>query len=71
MLIHWQFHQEYLHFLHETKIHLDSSQRTRLRSASPFPAGAKAVNARNMAFPTVPAGAISPTRMRTRAGTAT
>ena len=30
MLIHWQSHQEYLHFLHETKIHLDSSQRTRL-----------------------------------------
>ena len=31
MLIHWQSHQEYLHFLHETKVHLDSSQRTRLR----------------------------------------
>ncbi len=30
MLIHWQSHQEYLNFLHETKIHLDSSQRTRL-----------------------------------------
>lgn len=31
MLIHWQSHQEYLYFLHETKVHLDSSQRTRLR----------------------------------------
>ena len=31
MLIHWQSHQEYLNFLHETKIHPDSSQRTRLR----------------------------------------
>ena len=31
MLIHWQSHQEYLNFLHETKVHLDSSQRTRLR----------------------------------------
>lgn len=31
MLIHWQSHQEYLFFLHETKVHLDSSQRTRLR----------------------------------------
>ena len=30
MLIHWQSHQEYLYFLHETKVHLDSSQRTRL-----------------------------------------
>lgn len=30
MLIHWQSHQEYLNFLHETKVHLDSSQRTRL-----------------------------------------
>lgn len=30
MLVHWQSHQEYLNFLHETKIHLDSSQRTRL-----------------------------------------
>lgn len=30
MLIHWQSHQEYLFFLHETKVHLDSSQRTRL-----------------------------------------
>lgn len=30
MLIHWQSHQEYLHFLHETKVHLDPSQRTRL-----------------------------------------
>jgi hypothetical protein len=29
MLIHWQSHQEYLSFLHETKVHLDSSQRTR------------------------------------------
>lgn len=31
MLVHWQSHQEYLFFLHETKVHLDSSQRTRLR----------------------------------------
>ena len=31
MLIHWQSHQDYLFFLHETKVHLDSSQRTRLR----------------------------------------
>ena len=31
MLIHWQSHQEYLNFLHETKVHPDSSQRTRLR----------------------------------------
>lgn len=30
MLIHWQSHQEYLNFLHETKVHLDSYQRTRL-----------------------------------------
>ncbi len=30
MLIHWQSHQEYLTFLHETKVHPDSSQRTRL-----------------------------------------
>lgn len=30
MLVHWQSHQEYLNFLHETKVHLDSSQRTRL-----------------------------------------
>ena len=30
MLIHWQSHQEYLNFLHETKVHLNSSQRTRL-----------------------------------------
>ena len=30
MLIHWQSHQDYLNFLHETKVHLDSSQRTRL-----------------------------------------
>lgn len=30
MLIHWQSHQEYLNFLHEAKIHLDSSQRTRI-----------------------------------------
>lgn len=30
MLIHWQSHQEYLYSLHETKVHLDSSQRTRL-----------------------------------------
>ena len=33
MLIHWQSHQEYLNFLHETKVHLDSSQRTRLQLA--------------------------------------
>ena len=26
----WQSHQEYIHFLHEAKIHFDSSQRTRL-----------------------------------------
>lgn len=32
MLIHWQSHQEYLAFLHETKVHLDSSQRIRLHS---------------------------------------
>lgn len=32
MLVHWQSHQEYLFFLHETKVHLDSSQRTRLHS---------------------------------------
>ncbi len=31
MLIHRQSHQEYLNFLHETKVHLDSSQRTRLQ----------------------------------------
>ena len=31
MLIHWQSHQEYLNFLHETKVHLDSSQRIRLQ----------------------------------------
>lgn len=30
MLIHWQSHQEYLNFLHETNVNLDSSQRTRL-----------------------------------------
>ncbi len=30
MLIHWQSHQEYLFFLHETKVHLDSSQLSRL-----------------------------------------
>ena len=30
MLVHWQSHQEYLYFLHETKVHLDSSQRMRL-----------------------------------------
>ena len=33
MLVHWQSHQEYLNFLHETKVHLDSSQRTRLQLA--------------------------------------
>lgn len=32
MLKHWQSHQEYLHFLHEAKIHFDSSQRKRLSS---------------------------------------
>ena len=26
----WQSHQEYIHFLHEAKIHFDSSQRTGL-----------------------------------------
>ena len=31
MLIHWQSHQEYLNFLHEAKVHLDSSQRIRLQ----------------------------------------
>lgn len=31
MLIHWQSHQEYLFFLHETKLHLDSSRRKRLQ----------------------------------------
>lgn len=31
MLVHWQSHQEHLHFLHETKVHLDSSQGTRLQ----------------------------------------
>lgn len=30
MLTYWQSHQEYLHFLHETKIHFDSSQRIRM-----------------------------------------
>lgn len=30
MLNNWQSHQEYLTFLHEAKIHFDSSQRTRL-----------------------------------------
>ena len=30
MIKNWQSHQEYILFLHETKIHLDSSQRTRL-----------------------------------------
>lgn len=29
MLIHWQSHQEYLYFLHEAKVHFDSSQRSR------------------------------------------
>ena len=32
MLIHWQSHQDYLFFLHETKVHLGSSQRKRLHS---------------------------------------
>lgn len=32
MLKHWQSHQEYLPFLHETKIHFDSSLRKRLSS---------------------------------------
>ena len=31
MLVHWQSHQDYLYFLRETKVHLDSSQRTRLQ----------------------------------------
>lgn len=30
MPIHWQSQQEYLYFLHKTKVHLDSSQHTRL-----------------------------------------
>ena len=30
MLIQWQSHREYLHFVHEAKVHMDSSQRTRL-----------------------------------------
>lgn len=29
MLFHWQSHQEYLLFIHETKVHLGSSQLTR------------------------------------------
>lgn len=32
MLIYWQSHQEYLHFLHEAKISFDSSQRLRLQT---------------------------------------
>ena len=32
MLKHWQSHQEYLRFLHEAKVHFDSSQRKRLAS---------------------------------------
>ena len=44
MLVHWQSHQEYLNFLHETKVHLDSSQRTRLQKPDsdyplPYPYG--------------------------------
>ena len=30
MLKNWQSHQEYKTFLHEAKVHFDSSQRTRL-----------------------------------------
>ena len=30
MIKNWQSHQEYLHFLHEAKVHFDYSQRTRL-----------------------------------------
>ena len=30
MIKNWQSHQEYLNFLHEAKIHFDSSQRARL-----------------------------------------
>ena len=32
MFLHWQTHQEYLSFLHEAKIHFDSSLRLRLRT---------------------------------------
>lgn len=32
MLTYWQSHQEYLDFLHEAKIHFDSSQRLRLHT---------------------------------------
>lgn len=32
MINNWQSHQEYLTFLHEAKIHFDSSQRTRLNT---------------------------------------
>ena len=30
MLNQWQSHREYLHFVHGAKVHMDSSQRTRL-----------------------------------------
>lgn len=30
MLLNWQSHQEYCHFLHEAKVHFDHSQRSRL-----------------------------------------
>ncbi len=32
MLRYWQSHQEYCFFLHEAKVHFDSSQRCRLFS---------------------------------------
>lgn len=34
MLKNWQSHQDYLNFLHEAKIHFDSSQRVRLAGAN-------------------------------------
>lgn len=30
MIKNWKSHQDYLHFMHEAKIHFDSSQRARL-----------------------------------------
>lgn len=30
MLIYWQSHLEYCHFLHEAKVHFDHSRRSRL-----------------------------------------
>lgn len=32
MIKHWQSLQEYLHFFHESKVHFDSSERTRLHN---------------------------------------